>query len=304
MTVRHLKLFAEVYKTMNITKAAENLNMTQPTVSRAIQELEDHYGVKLFDRMNKRIKPTEAAARFYSYALHTLESFEYMEEGMLRWKDKEVIRIGATISIGSAILPKLITRFKEMYPDVMIRSVVSNGSQIEGLLRENQLDFALIEGYITGEHMFYEGFLQDRLAMLLPPEDPRCGKQIPIEALKDDGFLLREKGSFGRNYIDGLFASHGLPLEPVMESASIHAIVQAVHAGIGVSILPEILVEHSITSGFVGSCTIDGVNLVRQNYIVWHEGKYLTAKVKEFMSLCKSLSAELFMQSERDTVEQ
>lgn len=288
MTIRHLKLFIEVYKTLNVTRAAENLNMTQPTVSRAIQELEEHYGVRFFDRINKRLCCTEAGNKFYSYASKTLEAYSHMEAGMLRWQEKEIIRVGATISIGSIILPAIIRQFRQLYPDVQIKSFINNGEYLQELLKNNQIDFALMEGFVPKEHVCCEVFSEDRLVLLLPPDDPRKDrKEIGLEELKNDAFLLREKGSIGRTYVDVLFSSHGFPIEPVMESMSTHAIVRAVNAGVGVAILPEALVEHSITSGYVSSCKIKDIDLTRQNYIVWHEGKFLTDRMKELMELCK-----------------
>lgn len=163
MTIRHLKLFTEVYRTLNVTKAAENLNMTQPTVTRAIQELEDHYGTKFFDRINKRLDSTEAGNKFYSYAMKTLEAYDHMEAGMLDYQEKEMIN-------------------------------------------NNHIDFALMEGYAPVEHVCSEVFSEDRLILLLPPEDPRAKQgTISLEMLKNDNFLLREKGSVGRNYVDVCF---------------------------------------------------------------------------------------------------
>ncbi|MCR5654392.1 MAG: LysR family transcriptional regulator [Lachnospiraceae bacterium] len=290
MTIRHLKLFLEVYKTMNITKAAENVNMTQPTVTRAIQELEEHYGMKFFDRINRRLSATEAGNKFYSYAGKTIEAFEHMESSMSEWHQKEVIRIGATISIGSVLIPQIVNTFKKRHPDVLIKISVDNCEHLQQLLYDNQLDFALLEGFVPGEHIYYEAFTEDELVLLLQPNDERCKKKvISFEELADDAFLLREKGSVGRNYVDVLFSSHGLPLDPVMESVSVHTIVNAVHSGLGISIVPKNLVKHSITSGFVGSCEIEDVNMVRKNYIVWHEGKYITDTMHELMELCKKV---------------
>lgn len=289
MTIRHLKLFTEVYRTLNVTKAAKNLNMTQPTVTRAIQELEDHYGTKFFDRINKRLNSNEAGNKFYSYAMNTLEAYDHMEAGMLHYQDNEVIRVGATLSIGSIVLPKIIKKFKELYPEIQIKSFVNNTEHLQEMISYNQIDFALMEGYAPVEHICSEVFSEDRLVLLLPPEDPRAKQgTVSLETLKNDNFLLREKGSVGRNYVDVLFSSHGFPIEPVMESISTHAIVRAVNAGIGVSILPKDLVEHGIMSGYVSSCEIEDIDLSRQNYIVWHEDKYLTDKMKELMTLCKN----------------
>ncbi len=292
MTIRHLKLFLEVYKTMNITKAAENLNMTQPTVTRAIQELEDHYGIRLFDRINHRLSITEAGNSFYSYASKTIESFDHMEKGMSEWNHRELIKIASTISLGSVFIPQLVRTFEKNNPEVRIKVFINNYEHIQTLLHENKADLALLDGYAQGgASIYYESFSQDKLVLLLSPHDERCEKKtIKLEELKNDAFLLREKGSVGRNYVDVLFSSHGFPLEPVMESTSIHAIVNSVHAGLGVSILPQELVKHSITSGFVGSCEIEGINMTRKNYIAWHEGKYLTPKMKELIDLCKSLA--------------
>lgn len=289
MTIRHLKLYIEVYKTLNVTQAAENLNMTQPTVSRAIHELEEYYGTKFFDRINKRLYYTDAGNKFYSYATKTLEAYEHMEESMLNFREKEIIRIGATISIGSIILPRIISEFEKNHPEVQIKSYINNSEHLHELLKSNQVDFALMEGFVPNEHVLCEAFSEDSLVLLLPPDDPR-GKysEISLDDLKNDKFLLREKGSVGRNYVDVLFSSHGFPINPVMESISTHAIVRAVNAGIGVSILPMELVEHSITSGYVSSCRIRDIDLTRHNYIVWHEGKYITDKMKELMDLCKS----------------
>ena len=289
MTIRHLKLFTEVYRTLNVTKAAENLNMTQPTVTRAIQELEDHYGTKFFDRINKRLNSTEAGNKFYSYAMNTLEAYDHMEAGMLHYQDNEVIRVGATLSIGSTVLPKIIKKFKELYPEIQIKSFVNNTEYLQEMISNNQIDFALMEGYAPVEHICSEAFSEDRLVLLLPPEDSRAKQgTVSLEMLKNDNFLLREKGSVGRDYVDVLFSSHGFPIEPVMESISTHAIVRGVNSGIGVSILPKDLVEYSIMSGYVSSCEIENIDLTRQNYIVWHEGKYLTDKMKELMTLCKN----------------
>lgn len=105
-----------------------------------------------------------------------------------------------------------------------------------------------MEGYVPVEHACSEAFSEDRLVLLLPPDDPRVKIGIlSLDMLKNDNFLLREKGSVGRNYVDVLFSSHGFPIDPVMESTSTHAIVRAVNAGIGVAILPK---NHNINYMF------------------------------------------------------
>ena len=104
MTLRHMRIFAEVYRTRNVTHAARNLHMTQPAVTRAIQELEQHYGVRLFERLYRHLSPTEAAQRLYAQAVYLLDTFDHMEAAMRDWDSLGVVRVGATVTLGSTCL--------------------------------------------------------------------------------------------------------------------------------------------------------------------------------------------------------
>ena len=145
MTIRHMKIFVSVYQAQSITRAAEQLHMTQPAVSRAIQELEHYYGVCLFERIGRRICSTESAARLYAQALHIIETLDSMEKGLRDWDEFGVLRVGATITLGNFLLPELAARFQQRHPHLQLRAVVSNGAQLSQHLLENTIDLALIE---------------------------------------------------------------------------------------------------------------------------------------------------------------
>ena len=113
MTVKHMKIFIQVYQTQNITRAAGLLHMTQPAVSRAIQELEKYYGVNLFERMNHHLYVTESGRQFYAHALHIVESFDLMEKGLRNGDESGVLRVGASISLGNFLMPQLVTEFQK-----------------------------------------------------------------------------------------------------------------------------------------------------------------------------------------------
>ena len=147
MTIRHLKIFLSVCKNnFNTTKAAEELHMTQPAVSLAIKELEQYYGVALFDRIGKRLKITEAGHRFFEYSVHITSMFDDMEKGMKDWDSFGVIRIGASITIGSQFLPYYVKAFYNRYPGTEIKVTISPSEQLEQKIWNNELDFILIEG--------------------------------------------------------------------------------------------------------------------------------------------------------------
>ena len=285
MTLRHLRVFLAVYQTQNVTRAAERLHMTQPTVTRAVQELERYYGVRLFERINRRL---------YARAVHIVGSFDRMEKELKNWDEFGLLRIGATPTLASVLLPKTLMTFEKKHPKLRVRCSVENGTHLQEALADDRLDFALIEGEVAAEHLHAEPFSEDRLILLLPPDDPRRNAPaLTLRELAESPLLLREKGSMGRSFLDRVFAAHDLPLEPLMESISTHAIIQAVHAGLGISFLPQRLIRHSVESGFVATRAVDDEPFVRRNFAVWHEDKFLTRSARELLEDFRRCSADL-----------
>ena len=172
MTVRHLKIFLEVYRNGSITRASERLHMTQPAVTRAIQELEHYYGVRLFDRINRRLLVTEAGKQLYAQALHLVDLFEHMETSLRNWDALGVLRIGSSIALGTHVLPDLILRFRADHPALRTQVTIQNGGALQRQLLDNRLDLALIEGNIEDPDLTAQPFLADRMVLLVPPGHP------------------------------------------------------------------------------------------------------------------------------------
>ncbi|MBE6989532.1 MAG: LysR family transcriptional regulator [Ruminococcaceae bacterium] len=294
MTIRHLRIFIAVYQQQNMTRAARELHMTQPTVTRAIQELEDYYGVRLFERINRRLSITEGGRRLYAQAVHIVDSLELLEKELKNWDEVGVLRIGATPTLASTLLPQVLSDFEARHPNLRVRSTVYSGTYLEQALLDNELDLALIEGGIRAEHLLAESFLEDRLILLLPPDDPRRNAAaLSLRDLAGSRFLMYESGSMDRSYLEHAFVRQGIPLEIAMESVSTHAIVQAVHMGLGVSFLPESLVRYSVESGFVTTRAVYDQQFERKCYLVRHENKYLTGSAAEVMDLCRRAAANI-----------
>lgn len=287
MTIRHMRIFLEVYRTENITQAAKNLHMAQPAVSRAIQELERYYGICLFERMNRRLYITDGGHKLYSHTLHIIESFDLMEKEVKDWDTLGSLRIGSSISIGNYLLPDLVCQFKDAHPGAKIQSTIANSATIQNALLDNRLDIAMIEGSISHPSLHAEPFHRDRLTLIVYPGHPLMKKSsIKLKDLAVYDILLREPGSAGRNFLDHIFAVHELTLSPVWESTSTQALVKAVAKNIGISILPEMLVQEDIQRGTICSCPIEDEAMVRENYLVWHKNKYISHIMREFIDLC------------------
>lgn len=288
MTIRHMRIFVQVYQSQNITRAASLLHMSQPAVTRAIQEIEAYYGVCLFERINRRLSVTEGGRQLYAQALHIVDAFDVMEKGLRNWDKFGVLRVGASITMGNFLLPELVSRFQKELPNLRIYASISNGAGLQDALMDNRLDLALIEGGVGNPQLHVEVFDEDRLVLVVPPSHPLLSQEeVSLEDCNGCPLLLREKGSVGRSFLDHVFAVRGITLHPVWESASTQAIVKAVGCGLGISFLPEQLVRRDIADGVVCTRVVSGVDFSRKNYIVWHKNKYLTEAAKRFIALCK-----------------
>ena len=125
-------IFRTVCETgFNSTRAAEILHMTQPAVSLAIKELEQYYGVHLFDRIGRRLRITDAGKQFLRYAIHISDLFKDMETGLRDWGTKGILRIGASITIGAQFLPGYIRAYSNICPDMDVRVVVEQSDRLK-----------------------------------------------------------------------------------------------------------------------------------------------------------------------------
>lgn len=289
MTIKHMRIFLEVYRTQNMTKAAKILNMTQPAVTRAVKEVEIYYGLCLFERINRRLFITESGTRFYSHALHIMEAFDMMETELKSRDLSGTIHVGASITIGNYLLPQLTKEFQVKYPSRNVKVLVANGDRIQKKLLDNELDLAFIEGRTDHPDFVTKQVGSDRLVLITPPGHPVMQmEQVELEDLMSWPFLLREEGSTVRALIDSYFAVRGLTLHPLWESASTQAIVRAVSCGLGISFLPEQLAAADIRSGKVMTREIADTNLSREYHLIWHKNKHLTESLQNFIALCEA----------------
>lgn len=291
MTLRHLKVFVAVCELNSITKAAQKLYITQPAVSCAIKELEDFYGVKLFDRISKKLYLTEAGKSLLGYARHIVSLFEEMESNV-RDLDKLVkLHIGASITIGTHFMPVYVKNFETLHPQAEVNVTISSSELIENKILQNELDFALIEGIVHEKSIICETYtsLDDELVLICNLNHPFCKeKVVTIEKLLSESFLLREKGSGTRELFDNVLASQGYSVIPTWESTSTIALINAVINGLGISVLPYMLVKDSLSDGAIASVHIDGLKFSRKFNIIYHKNKFLTTTAKSFIEMCKT----------------
>ncbi len=290
MTIKHLKLFLAVCNNdFNTTRAANELHTTQPAVSLAIRELEQYYGVVLFDRIGRRLKITEAGQRFQEYAFHIITLFDDMEKGMKDWDSFGILRVGASITIGSQFLPNYVKTFYSHYPGTEVRAVIGPSDYLEQKILNSELDFALIEGITHIPSFISEEYMEDYLTVICPTNSSLCQRQeITIDEFRRQNFLLRERGSGTREVFERVIEQAGFMVTPIWEATSTTALVNAVINELGISVLPYRMVVGALKRGLVSAVSVKGLSFQRKFHIIYHKEKFLTSSAKAFMELCRN----------------
>lgn len=287
MTLRHLRIFIAVCDVMNMTAAAEALFMSQPAVSQAISELEKHYGVRLFERLSRKLYLTQAGEKLLSYARHMIRMSNDVEIEMRTLNETSMLRVGASVTVGAHVLPKLVSSFQDSNPKVKIEVTEDNTAEIEKMVLQDQIDFALVEGETVSTDLIKKPFMEDELVLI-------CGTRhrfapLPVitqDELEKEPFIIREKGSGTRKTFEDVMKSASLSWEVIWTCNNADSIKMAVSEGLGVSVISKRAVRNEVHSGLLCIKKIDGLDFKRQFNLIHHKDKYLTRSMQTFMDSC------------------
>lgn len=175
MTLRHMKILVEVYRQNSVTKAAQALHLSQPSVSLALRELEDYYGVTLFERVGRGYPPRSAAGNFTATPSHVVSLMDELETRMRNWDAIGTVRIGATVTIGTYLLPELVRQYQAEFPALHVDVQVCRASQVEQLVLDNRIDLGLIETQPEHEELVAVPFSGTSCKPSCPPGSPPGG---------------------------------------------------------------------------------------------------------------------------------
>lgn len=291
MTLRHIRIFLSVYQNGGITKAAQELGFAQPSVSLAVKELEEFYGTRLFDRIGKKIYPTQSGERLYGYALKICNAFDEAGRDLKSPDATGEIRIGVNITAGTVLLPDIINRYKKIRPEIKVRAVVCNSDEVEKMALKNEIDLGFTEKQPQNADILAAPFAADRLCAVAAPGNTLAGcKKVTAQMLAAQPFLTRETGSAVREVADAFFAVAGISIEPALESTSTQALLNAAQAGLGVLIIPRMLARERISSGALCELALFP-EIKRELNIIRHKSKFLSPAMQDFCELWKSKKA-------------
>ncbi|EGL18987.1 LysR substrate binding domain protein [Paenibacillus sp. HGF7] len=293
LNFHQLHIFYTVAEKGSFSHAAQALHMTQPAVTMQVQSLEDHFGIKLFHRSTKKIELTEAGRTLIPYARKCVELIRETENAMTGFTAMAEgrLQLGASLTMGEYILPRLLGPFRKEYPNISVAMKVMNTTQILDEIFAHQLTFGLVEAPIQHPDVHTEAILSDELKLIVPAGHPLAEMDtIRMEDVFQYPFVLREEGSGTRRVMEEELERRGIAcsgMDIVMELGSTGAIKSAVEAGLGVSILSQSSVKHEVRLGILKIKEIEGVSFSRSFYAIYLNSTLLPLSAVSFLNFMR-----------------
>lgn len=280
MTIRHLKIFITVAETGKMSLAAQKLYLTQPTISQAIRELEAHYDTRLFDRLSKRLYITEQGRHLLQMAKTAVRSFEELEMQMQSETKTEHFRIGATITIGSCLLPSLLEDFHSRKPQTDTFSYIGNTQTIEDKLLHSELDVGIVEGIIKSPDLISIPMMEDYLVLACSSTHPFASLDtFSPSDLEGLDFVMREKGSGTRALFENYLRDHHIHIHCRIEAPFPEAMKHAVLSNHCLAVISVRLIEEEIKKGTIHMLRDPENTWNRTFNLVYHKDKFISDSI-------------------------
>lgn len=274
MNLSLLHVFYEVSHSGSLTTAAEKLHISQPALSRQISSLEKEVGLDLFIRHSRGLQLTEAGRRLYEYTQRILNYADEAQRVLNEIKNIETgtLKIGASKTAGSYLLPPVIANFIQKYPRIDLIIDIENRDTIIKRATNLGYDVVLLTGSFNEPGFFVETLSNDEIVALTSPQHKvQTTDPLDIDRLNNEVFILRETGSSTRDITDSIMSSNGLNPKKTVELPSIEAIKRIISAGAGVTFLSKHTVMNEIRSGTLK--TINCASLSMQRGMIFVQPK-------------------------------
>lgn len=289
MDLRHLETFVKIAQLNSFTRAAEELHITQPTVSKQIVDLERFFGVKLIDRTKRQVALTRAGEILFKYGKEFLALRKETTEAMDAFKGLKtgMVTVGASTIPGIYILPRALQIFHEKFAGIRIRLVVSDSKDIINKMEQGEIDVGFVGARDPSKKLEFRKLLDDTIVIIAPPGYPSSKS---LEDIRQYPFITREPGSGTRNFFYAALKKLGVnpltDLQVVAELTDTEAIKEAVKNGMGISYVSRMAVKGEIARGQVSIPRVKGLEkLQRSFYIITRKGKSLLPQVKALLGI-------------------
>ncbi|MCL6517182.1 LysR family transcriptional regulator [Alicyclobacillus sp.] len=286
-----LEVFISVMEHRSFSRAAEDLHMTQPAVSQHIRALETRYGVRLLERGNRFIRPTRAGELLYAQAKRIVHEYHQTRRLLedLTQRVQGPLRIGASLTFGEYVLPRVLAGFRRAYPNVQPEVIIANTRNVAERVLTREIDVGIVEAEVRHPELEVTPVLPDTMRVVLAADHPLAGHEIvPAEALSGQTWIVREQGSGTREMADRLLGEAGIRPSALMAFGSNQIIKESVEAGLGVALLSLRAVEKERRLGTLATVEVKGHAIHRWFSSIVHASQFRTRTLDVFLEHLRS----------------
>lgn len=287
----YLKVFVTVSEHQNFSRAAEELHMTQPAVSQYIRTLEQTMGTRLLERTNKYVRLNQAGEIVYYHAQEILGLYTKMQNLVddITGKAEGQLKIGASHTFGEYVLPWMIATMQERYPDIDPEIMIGNTTEVANLVTNHQLDAGLVEGKLLHHKLTMDNFAEDYMYVVASPNHDvfRHETSIPLKALENEVWIVREHGSGTREAMEEMFSDYQCKPKKLIHFGSNQPIKEAVQAGLGISLLSRWAIQRELENQDLRIIPVESLPFIRQFSIITNSA-FKTKALDVFIDLLKN----------------
>lgn len=289
MELRLLETFLRIAQLKSFTRAADELCITQPTVSKQIVDLENFFNVRLIDRTKRTVSLTKAGEILYQYALDMVSLKKDTIEAIASFRGlkKGKMTLGASTIPGIYIMPRLLSDFKKRYEGIKFELIIADTKEIIEKMENGLLDFGIVGSKNETGKVDFKKLIDDTIIFIGPPDLP---SHITVERFREAPLITRERGSGTRNTVESALAKMREldrdRLNIVAELSDNEAIKQAVMMGMGMAYISKLAVDGLIRDGMVKKITIEGLPEIKRSFFaITRKGKTILPQVKVFVEI-------------------
>lgn len=288
-TINQLQIFVKVAQTLSITKAAEELNLTQPAVSIQIKNFQAQFEIPLIEIIGKKIYTTDFGREIATSAEEILNQVYAINYKTSAYKGQLFGRIRVSVvSTGKYVLPYFLSDFLRLNPGIEVSIDVTNREKVIESLKNNTVDFSLISTNVEDSNFAYDNILKNEMYMVGNTETTAMNPTFKNNDSKIElPLIFRENGSATRKIMEDYFKNQNIPVLKKIELVSNEAVKQAVLAGMGYSIMPLIGIKNEIDHGKIIVIPMKGLPFKNDWKFIWHKEKKQSPATQAFMSYLK-----------------
>ena len=290
MDLRDLQVFLSVAKHLNYTRAADEVNLSQPSVSVRMRELERDLGSKLFEQLGKKVVLTEAGQLLVPFAARVIAVIGDAREAIdeLQGMKRGLLRIGASTTPGMYLIPQTLANFKRHYPKIEVHLAVKDTRQIEEGVIRNEFDFGFVGGHLAGNEVDVLPWMTDHLVLVVPSNHHLARKKsVRLGDLRKEVFIQREAGSATGAAVADHLKKADLEVVTVMEMENPESVKKAVQSGLGIAFISQYAVETELKAKRLIAISVSGLDINRELNIVYRKDKHLGRAAQTFIDMAR-----------------